>query len=95
MAIGIRAVPLHLWCVHLALTRRTGHETDAPLLRRLYPSIIHILTVLHAFIPRAPLLPISDSIIFEDVLGRSYKLQYEHFRHWNVSRACVFNLHGS
>jgi hypothetical protein len=34
---------------------------------------------------RAPIISMSDSILFEDVLSRTFKLQYEHFRHWNVS----------
>ena len=60
------------------------------LLRFLYPYSVQVLASLQSTIHRAPLLLAADTIIFEDVLGRTSKLQYEYFRHWNVGYNSLF-----
>ncbi|KAK4465439.1 hypothetical protein QBC42DRAFT_12890 [Cladorrhinum samala] len=46
------------------------------------PHFMTSLKLLATSLRREPMLLISDSINFEDALGRRYALQYEFYRHW-------------
>lgn len=52
--------------------------------RFLYPMILSYARTLTT-ICRSPTLLLSNNIQFEDVLGRHYSLEWEHFKHWKVS----------
>ena len=63
----------------------TDHNTDE--LRNVNLEIYAVLMQIQDHIPRGPLQVLSESIRFEDALGRVRSLPYEYFRHWQV-RTC-------
>ena len=51
----------------------------------LFPHLSAIARTVVAVLTREPMLLLSDSILFEDFLGRKFALQYEFYKHWMVS----------
>ena len=52
--------------------------------RFMYPAISRFLKTITGTILHSPTLSFSDRIIFEDVLGRTFRIEYEYFRDWGV-----------
>lgn len=49
------------------------------------PYLLAVIEATATTLRREPMLLVSDSISFEDVLGRKYTLQYNYFKHRQVS----------
>ena len=65
----------------------TSYDTNEP--RNVNLEIYALLMQIQEHIPRGPSQVLSESIRFEDVLGRVRSLPYEYFRHWQVSTCCL------